>query len=471
MLGAGASASEGVAPAGLAPVGYVADAAAIAQTIHDLIASARRSIVLQMYMFAGNGETEMLRERPGAFAYAHTVAGWLVERKRRAPELDIVVVLDTQTIDDPRHTRRRHGPFARHVLAGAGITVLHANLFGTRFDPTRRFPRAARLHDGRYRDVPVARYGRAQQRWQTWHNVEDHRKNLVIDEGAWAAVTSHNFLDVAADWHENLFLVGAPAAGAVWRQASASIAAAFELPQAASEVQRARALALAARPAARAGHALARSVQPALGALGAPGAAGAVAAGAREVLETREIRPRLVEALAGAGAGDRVRAASAWFSDLPLLDELAGAARRGADVQILVDDLAALPVGRVPSWFIRSLANARVTERARTLAGPGFELRVHPSAGGRMMHLKTAAFLGRTRRFLIGGQANYTPNSFNGAWLETGLVIEDDAAVEAFLAQFQPLWDASAPPRRSTPPARWLRAALLWLIERTVFTF
>ena len=469
MLGAGAITALASAPD--APVGYVADAAAIAQTIHDLIESARSSIVLQMYMFAGNGETEMLHARADAFPYAHTVAGWLIERRRRSPELDIVVILDTQTIDDPRYTRSKAVPFARHVLADAGITVLHANLFSTRFDARRRFPPGARLHDGRWRDVPAERYGRAQQRWQTWHNVEDHRKNLVIDEGAWGAVTSHNFLDVASRWHENMFVVGAPAAGALWRQAATALAAALELPQRATAAQRARATALAARPAARAATPLQRTTVSSLSAIGDPAASGTVDDAAVEVLETLEIRPRLVEALSAAGDGDRIRAASAWFSDRDLLDEFAAAAQRGAHVQLLVDDLAALPVGPVVSWFIRSLANLRVIERASELLGPRFELRVHPSSNGRMMHLKTAAFVGRSRQFLIGGQANYTPNSFNGAWLETELVIDGRAAVDAYLAQFTALWDASAVPRRLSAPSRWLRHALLWMVEGTVFAF
>ena len=469
MLAAGARVAEDLAP-DVAPVGYVADAAAIAQTIFDLIESARSSIVLQMYMFAGNGETEMLLEQPDAFPYAHAVAGWLVDKKQRSPELDIVVVLDTQTIDDPRYTRRKEGPFARDVLAEAGITVLHANLFGTTFDRARRFPRSARLHDGRYRDVDAGVYGRAQQRWQTWHNVEDHRKNLVIDEGAWAAVTSHNFLDVASTWHENMFVVGAPVAGALWQHASASIRAALELPQRASYEQRLRARALAARPPATAPVPLPHFPFAELAVLGDPPAIAAPVEHAIEVLDTLEIRPRLVRALSEVAPGDQVRAASAWFSDVPLLDAFVAASERGADVQILVDDLAALPVGRLPSWFIRAHANTRVTERARMIVRPGFELRVHPSGAGRMMHLKTAAFLGK-RRYLIGGQANYTPNSFNGAWLETAVVIEGDAVVDAFLAQFGALWTASAVPRALPAPSRWLRRALLWLVERTVFTF
>lgn len=460
------------------PLAYVADAAAIAQAFRDLIEAARSSIVLQMYMFAGNGETEMLRRREGAFPYAHTVARWLIERRARSPELEIAVVLDTQTLDDARLTRNGAGagaPLARELLARAGIPVLHANLFGTRFDAARRFPPGARFHDGRWRGVPADAFGRAQQRWQTWHNVEDHRKNLVIDEGAWGAVTSHNFLDVAADWHENLFLVGAPAAGGLWAQARASLAAALELPQRLSGDERARVAALAARPAATQGTPapLPRApIHEPLRALGDPAAIPTPRPGAVEVLSTAEIRPRLCAALAAAEPGDRIRAASTWFSDRELLDAFVAAAERGADVQLLTDDLYGLPLGAIPSWFVRRLANLRVVDRARALARAGFELRIHPSAAGRMMHLKTAAFLGRRGRTLIGGQANYTPNSFSGAWLETGLAITDaDQVIDAFLAQFDELWRAAAPPHPGTPLGRAAHRALLSLVEAAVFRF
>jgi phosphatidylserine/phosphatidylglycerophosphate/cardiolipin synthase-like enzyme len=302
----------------------------------------------------------------------------------------------------------------------------------------------------------------------------------VIDEGAWGAVTSHNFLDVAADWHENLFLVGPPAAGGLWAQARASLAAALELPQRLSPAERASVAALAARPAATVGTPAAAAPAPLprapihepLRALGDPAAIPAPRPGAALVLSTAEIRPRLCAALAAAEPGDRIRAASTWCSDRELLDAFVAAAERGADVQLLTDDLYGLPLGAIPAWFVRRLANLPVVDRARSRARAGFELRIHPSAAGRMMHLKTAAFLGRRGRALIGGQANYTPNSFSGAWLETGLAItEADHVVDAFLAQFDELWRAAAPPHPGTPLGRAAHRALLSLVEAAVFRF
>jgi phosphatidylserine/phosphatidylglycerophosphate/cardiolipin synthase-like enzyme len=165
-----------------------------------------------------------------------------------------------------------------------------------------------------------------------------------------------------------------------------------------------------------------------------------------------------------------VRAASTWFSDEELLEAFVDAANRGADVRLLTDDLHGLPLSPGFAWFVRRLANYRVIDRARSVHRGNFELRVHRSDNGRMMHLKTAAFLG-TRPLLVGGQANYTPNSFSGAWLETGIATSAGHVIDAFLAQFDELWRISGPPEPVGAVSRATRRALLSLVERTVFTF
>lgn len=452
-----------------------------------------------MYLLAGNGELSTLRSREAAFPWARRLVDRLIEKRRRAPEVAIAAILDTQTPDDPRRTRRGEGPLVRHLLAEAGIAVLNANLFGTRFDRARRFPPIARFHHQRWRSVPLDEWVHNQQRWQTWHNVEDHRKNLVIDRGAWGVITSHNAIDVASDWHENAFLVGPPLAGALWEECRAALASALELPQRIHPDERRRLLEVAERPAhpvngarsssfcantaslsscypplticveenaRQASKLLHRSAQE-----GASRAARGPAPVRAELLASTAIRPRILEELEALSAGDAVRVASTYFSDQQVLNALFAAAGRGVSVQVLIDDCAGLPLGPVAGWLVRNLVNLRCTARARARAAPGFELRVHRSADGRMMHLKTAAFLGR-RRVLIGGQANYTPNSFTGAWLETNVLVEGGAPLEDFLAQFEQLWQGAAPLPPQGPGGRlWTRGllALLGLFERLGF--
>ena len=72
---------------------YLGDQHAILSAVRDLIDKAQQSIVLQMYLFARNGDQTLLLPRDGAFPYAETVAGWLIARKQHSPSLLIVVLL------------------------------------------------------------------------------------------------------------------------------------------------------------------------------------------------------------------------------------------------------------------------------------------------------------------------------------------------------------------------------------------
>src|SRR4029078_7537014 len=100
-------------------------------------------------------------------------------------------------------------------------------------------------------------------------------------------------------------------------------------------------------------------------------------------------------------------------SALPMREALERAAARAARVRVLIDSIAALPLPPAAAWIIRNLVNhhgiARAIE-AEARCPDRFALRVHDSRGGAMMHLKTAARLG-ARPMLVGGQANFTPNS------------------------------------------------------------
>jgi phosphatidylserine/phosphatidylglycerophosphate/cardiolipin synthase-like enzyme len=179
-------------------------------------------------------------------------------------------------------------------------------------------------------------------------------------------------------------------------------------------------------------------------------------------VENEEIRPALLELIAGASPGEELLVATAYFSDLPVLEALAEAARRGVRVRVLIDSIHALPLPAPLGWLTRNLVNHRVLRRAEEIQRghpDRFQLRVHESTGGAMMHLKTAARRG-ARPLLLGGQANYTPNSFSGAWLETDVLTGEPSVIDAFADHFERLWSLPAS-RPLEPPRSRLRAAAL----------
>lgn len=455
-------------------VAYVGSRAGVLAALRDLIADARQSVVLQMYLFARNGDQTLLLPRPGAFPYADAVAQLLIDKKRSSPSVSIVVILDSNTPADPNRTRRR-GTLIREDLERAGIPVLCANLFGARFDPRpRRVLGRMNLHLDRAR-VDASDWVFHQNRWQVLHNVEDHRKNLVIDGGRAGAITSHNLFDPAYDWHENLFLVTGEPARALWRSARASVNAALEIPQRVDLAG--RAVIDAVLEGASDDPEPFASDLPAFSPVAGYGVediGGAVVSAlvhdpSASLVESAQIRGRLEALFDGAAEGDELLVATTYLSDLEVLACLGRAARRGAKVRILIDSVRALPLPRLASRLTRSLVNHDATVRAGELAAElsdRFELRVHDSRDGPMMHLKTAARLGPAPA-LVGGQANFTPNSFSGAWLETDLETRSPEVVRAFASHFELLWKlpSSRAPRRERGPlaalTRLLRSALL----------
>ncbi len=449
---------------------YVGDPHALLSAVCELIDEAREGLVLQMYLFAHNGDQTLLLPRDGAFPYAATVAERLATKARSHPTMPIVVVLDTNTPADSARTRRK-GKLVRDALREAGVGVLDANLFGTRFRRERSWLPAKNLHLAR---TPRADWVARQNRWQALHNVEDHRKNLVIDGGRAGAVTSHNFFDPAFDWHENLFWLEGPPARALWRSATLAVRAALELPHV-SERDRAIAERLLALPEATSWSPVWGRHAPVEGFPLAVGSQGPVASGqgTLRVVEHEAIRPALASLVQGAGPGDELLVASAYFSDVSVLDELGAAALRGVRVRVLLDSLHALPLPPLAAWLTRTLVNHAVLARARRWARRTgrFELRVHASQSGPMMHLKTVARLG-TNPQLLGGQANMTPRSFGGAWLETDVETSCPVVVDGFAAHFDRLWalpcvhPLDSWPRPLGAAGDAFRSLALWLFAR-----
>jgi phosphatidylserine/phosphatidylglycerophosphate/cardiolipin synthase-like enzyme len=453
-------------------IAYIGDSHGVLSACRDLVEAAERSVVLQMYLFAANGDQTTLLPRPGAFPYADTVADWLIAKKRARPDVTVAVILDSNTPANPALTRRR-GTLVRERLADAGVLVLNACLFGAQFDRRRRLLPRMNFHLDHAR-VSIEDWVEHQNRWQVLHNVEDHRKNLVIDGGRAGAITSHNFFDTSFDWHENLFWITGSAARRLWRVATAAIDEALAIPQPIDAEGRAALHALAREPA-RPGSAPAPTLAPVPGYAGGlrvplppPGALTAAGDETCEIVEHEAIRARLTELFDGAGAGDELVVATTYFSDLPMLEALERAAARGVRVRVLIDSIDALPLPPAIAWMMRNLVNHRVIDRvieAEARWPDRFEVRVHDSRGGAMMHLKTAARLG-ARPALVGGQANFTPNSFSRAWLETDLETRAPAVVAAFAAHFEQLWSLPESRRPEGGRGSWARSAMLGAFER-----
>lgn len=429
---------------------YLSDRHAILSAFRDAIEAAEQAIVLQMYLFARNGEQTLLLPRENVFPYAQTVAEWLIEKRRRCPDLPIVVVLDSNTPENGAKTRKK-GTLLREVLVQHGITVLCANLFSTTFDRGRHFLNAKNFHL-QHKDISKENWVETQNLWQSLHNVEDHRKNLVIDGGRLALVTSHNLFDPAWDWHENAFWLTGSVAQKLWTSALHSVKEALSLPHAVRPETPASWLhkvdAAVAPLSSDTSALLTPSFRPVSGyphALiqGVIGSQNVHASDLHcDLCEHANIRSRVVSLLEGAEAGDEILLATAYLSDLPMLDTIESVLQKGVRVRVLVDSLSALPLPPVYRFLARNLVNYKAgiaAHRMEVRYPDRFLFRVHDSHQGAMMHLKTIARLGKSP-LLLGGQANFTPHSFSGAYLETDIETRSRVMVEQFAAHFEKLW-------------------------------
>jgi phosphatidylserine/phosphatidylglycerophosphate/cardiolipin synthase-like enzyme len=387
--------------------------------------------------------------------------------------------LDTNTPDDPQRTRRK-GELVRKQLQDAGIIVLHANLFQVEFARHKRILPAMNFHLHHHK-VSAQDFACQQNRWQALHNVEDHRKNLVIDGGRAGLVTSHNLFDPAYDWHENLFWLAGDVAIALWQAAMDALRAASELPYhfvADERAQITRVLSLRSdskiddyqdpvcpRKLPISSYPIAWEDAPYAHAVltSDPHCA---------LLATQQIRSRICALLADAQAGEEVLIATAYFSDQAMLQEIEDALLRGVKVRVLWDSLDALPLPPIAAWLTRNLVNHTVLVNARKLHvrfPERFQVRIHHSRQGQMMHLKTIAKCGPRPR-LIGGQANFTPNSFSGAYLETNIETQAQSVVSAFAAHFESLWHLPESLPLLVQISLWERARL-WFLTQLLWLF
>ncbi|MCE9597094.1 MAG: hypothetical protein K8S54_03925, partial [Spirochaetia bacterium] len=374
----------------------------------------KESIIVQMYLFAASGELRTLLP-VDCLPWAGEVANWLIEAKRQKPELKIIVILDSQTIAEASRTHYRKFPLTRHRLEDAQIIVLNASLARTAH--ARGMIALSHNKEGS-QEMEKNRWATLQQRWQTAHNVEDHRKNIVIDSGRAGIVFSHNLIDQARLWQENTFLLRNGPARHLYSIALGSLEDALALPLAFTQEERATLSFF--RP----------MKEPEESQDGT------------EVLDGGPaIHSAILAELESARSGE-IRVASAYFSDLTTLERLIDVGSR-VRVRILIDNCHALSLPRLLHFILRNTVNLACVHRCRS--APRVELRVFPSRHLEMMHLKAIAL--SAKPCLIAGQANFTPNSFSGAWLETNVLVRNPFVVRQFERHFEEIWNMSVPVR------------------------
>lgn len=405
---------------------YVQSPARRARVLRSLIFSARESIIVQMYLFAARGERRTLQPVEGP-PWAELVADWLIERKAQRPDLKILVLLDSQTIADANRTTGKKFPLTRHRLENAGIVVLTASLRRTVFKP-RLFHSFHKAWDGNGLRRERDDWATLQQNWQTAHNVEDHRKNIVIDSGRAGIVFSHNLIDQARFWQENTLLLRNQLARDLYGIARVAGCEAFALPVQFSSNDLSLLSWLECKARSYAEEAISEKADAA-NLKTEPGQHARILDGGPE------IRRAILEEMARSRHGE-IRVASAYYSDLETLTRLRDVAKN-VRVRILIDSCNALALPRVLHFFLKNTVNILCIHFCRK--SPQLELRIFPSERREMMHMKAISF--SDGPCLIAGQANFTPNSFSGAWLETSVLLSQLRISKQFDAHFDRLWE------------------------------
>ncbi len=402
-----------------------------------LIQKAEKNIILQMYLLSGSGELATLKPVENTFPWAHTVAKLLVEKKKNFPDINILVILDTQTIENPSRTYKKKYPLARHILEEGGISVISASLKETLYNEKRGFPAAAAFHrnwicESSEKQFSKQEWAYRQNIWQTLQNTEDHRKNIVIDSGRAGIMFSHNIIDQAYQWHENTFLLRGKHSMHLWKLALESAKNAFSLPVSFSEEDiKIKKWILEENDL----------FDKEIYYINNTYKVSAECGENRLLASGPEIHKEILNEIQNAEkyGVQEILAASAYFSDPVTLAALTEAGKK-CKVRILADNCHALPLNYILGIILRNTVNLFCIDHCRKTEY--IRLRLFPSSPKEMMHCKAIVFIGRENT-LIAGQANFTPNSFSGAWLETSIFVKDRNIINQFIKQFESFWERS----------------------------
>ncbi len=374
----------------------------IFQEAFRMIDAASRFVVLDVFLF--NDDYERTRS-------FDPLARQLTEKLAAAAGRGVPVVVVT----DPINTfyGAYENPYLRQ-LETAGVQVVITDL-----DPLRD---SNPLYSGFHR-LLAAPFGVSQARTLTNPFSPDsprvsvsallrmlnfkanHRKLVATEEGL--LVMSANPHDASSNHSNIALLVKAPALTAATLEAEQGVAALSGAPVDLT--------ALAEQPASEAG----------TGQYGV------------RLLTESKIRDRIREAVQKAGAGDTVDAAVFYLSHRGLIDDLAAAAGRGAQVRLLLDANKDA-FGREKNGIPNRQAAAELVRRG----GGNITVR-WVLTHGEQFHSKMIRVNTGETAVLIGGSCNFTRRNFDDLNLEANLMVTGPSSGAVFTeaeAWFQRLW-------------------------------
>lgn len=172
---------------------------------------------------------------------------------------------------------------------------------------------------------------------------------------------------------------------------------------------------------------------------GPGGRAGAVRV---QVLTEGAIRDGILERLAASGTGERVDVAMFYLSDREIIEALIAAARRGAEVRLLLDPNKDA-FGRTKS----GLPNRPVAAELVSRSDGAIKLRWYRTHG-EQFHAKLVMVSSGERSWLTLGSANLTRRNVGDYNLEANLAVEaasSTALVQELERWFETLWSNRAP--------------------------
>lgn len=364
-----------------------------------VIDEAERFVLLDLFLFNG------IHGQGGKFpALAEELAHRLIEKRRRSPQVDLVLITDainrSYGSEEPEHFRR---------LRASGVRIIHTDTSRLRdSNPIysagwRIFCQWLGTEGTGWLSSPFAPNGPAMtmRGYLSLFNFKANHRKIVANEKE-ALITSANPHDASA-YHSNIAFVaqGKVVQDVVEAEAAVARLSGETLPR--WEIE--------ARPEVG-------QVQ-------------------LRLLTEGKIKDRLLQALARCGAGGSVRMAMFYLSDREVIAGLLAAAARGAEVRLILD-----PNKDAFGRRKNGIPNRPVAQELVEKSQGRIKVRWYGTQG-EQFHSKLTMISLPGQTVLIGGSANLTRRNLDDLNLEAGLEVtapKDSQVVREATDYFERLW-------------------------------